>query len=179
MLSLVITIFSPNGNAIKHTELKITGNDIVIRNLHFKEMWQWDDAGAQYDAWLNEFPSAQYFAAGFIEDYSAELEKHRTYVNAEDKRGLVDSVIAEYLVDIGDYEDFDAGNIVLPDSDLDSTVSIYSSGAITTKQDTTFSIVRGDNTDALTSLLTSDSLKDMDAGNQWVGSVDANGKETK
>ena len=134
---------------------------------------------APYDAWLNEFPSAQYFAAGFIEDYSAELEKHRTYVNAEDKRGLVDSVIAEYLVDIGDYEDFDAGNIVLPDSDLDSTVSIYSSGAITTKQDTTFSIVRGDNTDALTSLLTSDSLKDMDAGNQWVGSVDANGKETK
>ena len=42
-----LTIFSPNGNAIKHTELKITGNDIVIRNLHFKEMWQWDDAGAQ------------------------------------------------------------------------------------------------------------------------------------
>lgn len=38
---------SPNGNAIKHTELKIAGNDIVIRNLHFKEMWQWDDAGAQ------------------------------------------------------------------------------------------------------------------------------------
>ena len=105
-----------------------------------------DMTSAQYDAWLNEFPSAQYFAAGFIEDYSAELEKHRTYVNAEDKRGLVDSVIAEYLVDIGDYEDFDAGNIVLPDSDLDSTVSIYSSGAITTKQDTTFSIVRGDNT---------------------------------
>ncbi len=33
-----LTIFSPNGNAIKHTELKITGNDIVIRNLHFKEM---------------------------------------------------------------------------------------------------------------------------------------------
>lgn len=62
---------------------------------------------------------------------------------------------------------------------MDKTVSIYSSGAITTKKDTTFSIVRGDNTDALTSLLTSDSLKDMDAGNQWVGSVDANGKETK
>ncbi len=134
---------------------------------------------AQYNAWLDEFPSAQYFAAGFIEDYSAELEKHRKYVNAEDKRGLEDSVIAEYLVDIGDYEDFDAGNIVLPDADLDKTVSIYSSGAITTKKDTTFSIVRGDDTDALTSLLTSDSLKDMDAGNQWVGSVDANGKETK
>lgn len=49
-----LTIFSPNGNAIKHTELKITGNDIVIRNLHFKEMWQWDDAGAQKEVgWSN------------------------------------------------------------------------------------------------------------------------------
>lgn len=49
-----LTIFSPNGNSIKHTELKITGNDIVIRNLHFKEMWQWDDAGAQKEVgWSN------------------------------------------------------------------------------------------------------------------------------
>ena len=49
-----LTIFSPNGSSIKHTELKITGNDIVIRNLHFKEMWQWDDAGAQKEVgWSN------------------------------------------------------------------------------------------------------------------------------
>ena len=33
---------------------------------------------AEYSAWLDEFPSAQYFAAGFIEDYDAELEMHRT-----------------------------------------------------------------------------------------------------
>ncbi len=134
---------------------------------------------AEYSAWLDKFPSAQYFAAGFIEDYDAELEMHRKYVAATNKTGLTDSVIAEYLVDIGDYEDFDAGNIVLPDADLDPNVSIYSSGAITTKKDTTFSIVRADNTDALTKLLTSDSLKDMNEGNSWIGSVDANGKESK
>lgn len=134
---------------------------------------------AEYDAWLKEFPSAQYFAAGFIEDYDAELEMHRKYVAASNKAGLVDSAIAEYLVDIGDYEDFDAGNIILPDAELDDTVSIYSSGAITTKKNTTFSIVRADDTDALTKLLTSDSLKDMDEGNKWAGSVDASGKETQ
>lgn len=49
-----LTIFSPNASSIKHTELKISGNDIVIRNLHFKEMWQWDDAGAQKEVgWSN------------------------------------------------------------------------------------------------------------------------------
>lgn len=49
-----LTIFSPNASSIKHTELKITCNDIVIRNLHFKEMWQWDDAGSQKEVgWSN------------------------------------------------------------------------------------------------------------------------------
>lgn len=49
-----LTIFSPNASSIMHTELKISGNDIVIRNLHFKEMWQWDDAGAQKEVgWSN------------------------------------------------------------------------------------------------------------------------------
>ena len=48
---------------------------------------------AEYSAWLDEFPSAQYFAAGFIEDYDAELEMHRKYVAATNKTGLTDSVI--------------------------------------------------------------------------------------
>lgn len=49
-----LTIFSTNGSSIKHTELKISSNDIVIRNLKFKEMWQWDDAGAQKEVgWTN------------------------------------------------------------------------------------------------------------------------------
>ncbi len=132
-----------------------------------------------YADWLNEYPSAQYYAAGFIEDYVAELEMHRTYMNATDKTGLTDSVIAEYLDDIGDYDDFDAGDIILPDAELDPTVSIYSSGAITTKQDTTFSIVRADDTDVLDQLLTSDGLVDINSGNHWMSSPDAVGKETQ
>lgn len=134
---------------------------------------------ATYVNWLNQYPSAQYFAAGFIEDYTAELTMHRNYLAATNKTGLTDSVIAEYLVDIGDYEDFEAGDIILPDAELDDTVSIYSSGAITTKQDTTFSIVRADDTDVLSDLLTSDGLVDMDSGNVWITSPDAVGKETK
>lgn len=42
-----LTIFSSKGKTIKHVELKLqaSSNDIVIRNLNFDEMWQWDDTG--------------------------------------------------------------------------------------------------------------------------------------
>ncbi|MFC5648789.1 hypothetical protein ACFPYJ_06540 [Paenibacillus solisilvae] len=42
-----LTIFSTSGKTIKHAELKLqaSANDIVIRNLNFDEMWQWDDSG--------------------------------------------------------------------------------------------------------------------------------------
>lgn len=42
-----LTIFSASGKTIKHAELKLQSsvNDIVIRNLNFDEMWQWDDTG--------------------------------------------------------------------------------------------------------------------------------------
>ncbi|WP_239628713.1 hypothetical protein [Paenibacillus sp. H1-7] len=42
-----LTIFSKSGKTIKHAEIKLQGsaNDIVIRNLRFDEMWQWDDSG--------------------------------------------------------------------------------------------------------------------------------------
>ncbi len=42
-----LTIFSATGKTIRHVELKLQGsaNDIVIRNLRFDEMWQWDDSG--------------------------------------------------------------------------------------------------------------------------------------
>lgn len=42
-----LTIFSTSGKTIKHAEIKLqrTVNDIVIRNLNFDEMWQWDDTG--------------------------------------------------------------------------------------------------------------------------------------
>ncbi len=43
-----LTIFSKNASTIRHTELKLqaSSKDLVIRNLNFDEMWQWDDTGA-------------------------------------------------------------------------------------------------------------------------------------
>lgn len=40
-----LTIFSPNGSCIRHAEIKLqdSANDIVIRNLEFDEMYEWDD----------------------------------------------------------------------------------------------------------------------------------------
>ncbi|MDD9270535.1 hypothetical protein ACFPES_26105 [Paenibacillus sp. GCM10023248] len=42
-----LTIFSTTGKTIKHAEIKLQGtsNDLVLRNLKFDEMWQWDDSG--------------------------------------------------------------------------------------------------------------------------------------
>ncbi len=76
----------------------------------------------------NEYPSAQEYASAFIVDYMAELKSET-------------SVIAEYLTDISDFEEleFDAGNIILPDTN-NANVKVYSSGAITSKNGTEFSI---------------------------------------
>jgi pectate lyase len=39
-----LTIFSPNGSKIKHATINIDdSNDIVIRNLHLTELWEWDE----------------------------------------------------------------------------------------------------------------------------------------
>ena len=42
-----LTIFSKNGNTIKHATFKLQSscNDIIIRNLKFDDMWQWDETG--------------------------------------------------------------------------------------------------------------------------------------
>ena len=42
-----LTIFSKKGKTIRSVELKLqrSTNDIVIRNLNFDGMWQWDDTG--------------------------------------------------------------------------------------------------------------------------------------
>lgn len=124
------------------------------------------------NAWLAKYPSAQYFATGFITDYNAELQKHKSFVSATNKTGLQDSDIATYLVDISDYEDFEAGDIILPDTENNKNASIYSSGAITAKKGTTFSIERADDVDVAENLLTSAGLADMDSGNKWAGTFD-------
>jgi len=43
-----LTIFSKDGNTVRHVELVLQrdSNDIVIRNINFDGMWQWDDSGA-------------------------------------------------------------------------------------------------------------------------------------
>lgn len=40
-----LTIYSPNGSAIRHAEFKLqeSASDIVIRNLEFDEVYEWDD----------------------------------------------------------------------------------------------------------------------------------------
>lgn len=40
-----LTIFSPEGNTIRHAEIKFNSgvNDLVIRNLEFTDSWEWDD----------------------------------------------------------------------------------------------------------------------------------------
>lgn len=40
-----LTIFSPTGNTIRHAEIKFNSgvNDLVIRNLEFTDVWEWDD----------------------------------------------------------------------------------------------------------------------------------------
>lgn len=51
-----LTIFSTNGSSIKHVEIKLnsSSSDIVMRNLSFKDMWQWDDTGKQKEVgWSN------------------------------------------------------------------------------------------------------------------------------
>ncbi|MEI7024109.1 carbohydrate-binding protein [Paenibacillus sp. y28] len=47
-----LTIFSTTGKTIRHAEFKLqaSANDIVIRNLSFDEMWQWDDSGQHKEA---------------------------------------------------------------------------------------------------------------------------------
>lgn len=44
-----LTIFSKNGYSISHAEINVNRNavDIIIRNIHFKNMWMWDDDGNQ------------------------------------------------------------------------------------------------------------------------------------
>lgn len=112
----------------------------------YEMMVDYHNARATYYTFKEEYPSAQYYAAAFITDYVAELNDEK-------------SVIRGYLTDIGDFDEleFDAGDIILPDYELNPNVSIYSSGAITTKYDTEFKIIQSEDwsSTALASLLSS------------------------
>lgn len=147
-----------------------------------------DKVSNKYDEWIKKYPSSQYFATGFITDYYAELKKHADYL---DKKTVVDSEVAEYLVDISAYEDFQTGDIILPDTDTPSKDEdkkdvpvVYSSGALTTKSDTTFSIITKDDINKqfnqetlIKQLLTSAGLQDLGPGNAWCAASGSDEKD--
>ena len=87
------------------------------------------------------FNSAEDMAEGFIIDYVAELNNPL-------------SSISDYLTDITNYEDFESGNIILPDTTSEvGAATIYSSGAITSKSGTSFNIISQKDINIPTSLL--------------------------
>jgi len=95
-----------------------------------------------------EFPSAQYYAAAFIADYANALtvpnkkvadmtgEEREIYNNM---RHAADYDLRPYLTDIGDFDalQFEPEEIILSN---DTDAVVYSSGAITTKEDAEFNI---------------------------------------
>lgn len=101
---------------------------------------------------IRDYDSAEDYAASFIKDYVAVL--NGTF-SPEDEN------YASYLVDIRDYEDFEAGEILLPEMDNDlnvNPVNIYSSGAITSKSGTSFDMITKNSQADISSLLSSQSV---------------------
>ncbi len=96
-----------------------------------------------------KYPTAEDYAAAFIVDYVKELNDPN-------------SVIAEYLTDIRDYEGFEAGDIILPTT-LNPDTHIYSSGAITSKQGTTFDVALNNDAD-ISTLFTTQNFIDVASG---------------
>ncbi|MCM1273354.1 MAG: hypothetical protein NC225_12195 [Clostridium sp.] len=82
-------------------------------------------------AFKSQYTTDRMYAAAFIADYVKELKDPN-------------SNIAQYLVDITNYEDFEAGEILLPtmnDAMDASSATVYSSGAITSKSGSTFDMI--------------------------------------
>ena len=98
----------------------------------------------------NKYPNIDYtnYARDFIEAYVNALEDIKLYEDnptAEVSKfsNPANINLKDYLVDIGNYEDFDPGEIIIPQYELNNA-KIYSSGAITTKSGTKFDIVTAD-----------------------------------
>ena len=107
---------------------------------------------------VSDYDSAQYYAAAFIQDYVAVL--NGTFSDEDEN-------YASYLVDIRDYEDFEAGNIILPEMDNElnvDPVNVYSSGAITSKDGTSFDMITKNSQSDIASLLSSQSVTQTTPG---------------
>ncbi len=101
-----------------------------------------------------DYASAQYYAADFIKDYVEVLNDE-------------DCEYSKYLVDIRDYEDFEAGEIILPEMDNDLNINpvyVYSSGAITSKAGTSFDMITSNDPAAISNLLSTQDISDVTLG---------------
>ncbi|MBQ8318555.1 MAG: hypothetical protein IJX85_09470 [Lachnospiraceae bacterium] len=98
------------------------------------------------------YPSAQYYASAFIVDYDAEIKKNEQLKQSSNTEI---ELYTDYLVDIFDFEEhnFEPGDIILPKKQEPTDLNpypitpnafIYSSGAITTKENTQFTIKKSD-----------------------------------
>lgn len=101
---------------------------------------------------IRSYDSPEEYAASFIKDYVAVL--NGTF-SPEDEN------YAGYLVDIRDFEDFEAGDILLPEMDNGlniNPVNVYSSGAITSKNGTSFDMITKNSQTDINSLLSSQNV---------------------
>lgn len=88
-----LTIFSANGSTIRHTCINIkASNNIIIRNLKFDEMWEWDEASkGDYDS--NDWDFIDLGNAGTVWDIWID---HCTFTKAYD--GIVDIKQGSYNI---------------------------------------------------------------------------------
>ncbi|MBR4514947.1 MAG: hypothetical protein IKO61_08695 [Lachnospiraceae bacterium] len=96
------------------------------------------------DTFKNLYPSPQHFAQAFIEDYVAELNKPDSEISEDEK------TLRAYLTDIRDYEDFKVAEVVVPEN---PTGGIYASGAITARDDESFTITAADSYSELAQII--------------------------
>jgi pectate lyase len=90
-----LTIFSTNGATIKHCTLNIKGtNNIIIRNLKFDELWEWDEASkGDYDK--NDWDFIDLSNGGVA--YNVWID-HCTFTKAYD--GIIDMKAGTYNVTV-------------------------------------------------------------------------------
>lgn len=114
----------------------------------FQTIWDLNKANAVY---LAKFPTADALAKSFIVNYVNELNDP-------------DSSVREYLIDIGNYENFESSEIILPTSVTDGVSApgafTYSSGAITVKAETEFDM-SVNSTGSVSALLTTEGFNNI------------------
>lgn len=90
-----LTIFSANGATIKHGELNVKSSaNVIIRNLKFDEMWEWDEASkGNYDG--NDWDFIDLGNSGTVTNIWVD---HCTFTKAYD--GIVDIKDGSYNITI-------------------------------------------------------------------------------